>query len=76
MLNSCQEKSGRKYSDGCPRSSIEAIMMISQKTCYLGPASGCSRARILLNGDSRACPLYSGSMGFVSGIPTAESTCD
>ncbi len=33
VLIPCQEKSGREFSDGCPKSSTEAIMMISPKTC-------------------------------------------
>ena len=75
-LNPCQERSVLKYSAGCLKSSIEAIMKISRKTCYLNPASGYLRAWILLNGDSRACLPYSGSTGYVSDHPETRFVCD
>ena len=69
MLRPYQEKSVKEYFAGCPKLIIEAIMMISQRAYCLNLASGYSRARISLNGDSRAYPLYFGFMDYVSNLP-------
>ena len=65
MLISCQEKSGKRCSAGCRRSSIKATMTTFPKTYFLSPGDGYSIARTLLNGVNRVCPLFSGSTAYV-----------
>ena len=65
MLICCQEKSGKRCSAGCQRSSIEATTTTFPKTYFLSPGDGYSIARNLLNGVNRVCPLFFGYMVYV-----------
>ncbi len=49
------------------------MMTYQTRKYYLGPANGYLRIRILLNGNSRAHPLYSGFMEYVSAHSTIDS---
>ena len=58
---SCQEKSGKRCSAECRRSSTEATMRTFLKVYFLIPGDGYSTARTSLNGINRVCLLFSGS---------------
>ena len=74
MLISCQEKSGKRFSAGCRRSSIEVTMTIFPKTYFLSPGDGYSIARTLLSGVNRVCPLFSGSTAYVGNHAIIKGT--
>ena len=65
ILISCQEKSGKRCSAGCRRSSTEATMRTFLKVYFLIPGDGYSTARTSLNGVNRVCLLFSGSTAYV-----------